>query len=126
MNYPVWPDSGVAYPRTLLNNMRSLPAPPVSSSASHNQEDGNKCPPKYSLSGTDPQRTATAAAAAAAAAAATAVVSSRLNNDDCASGRGQVGSAEKYASLSSYSEDDSLLKVRSSAPSPASFSLSVL
>jgi len=30
MNYPVWPDSGVGYPRTLLNSggMRSLPPPP--------------------------------------------------------------------------------------------------
>ena len=120
MNYPVWPDSGVSYPRTLLNSgsMRSLPPPPPPTGNggthgnSNGNDDGSKCPPKYATPGVVEQRAAAVAAAAAAAAAAASGSSGRLG-EECAGARGQGSVSDKYAPLSSFTDDDSLLKVKS-------------
>ena len=120
MNYPVWPDSGVSYPRTLLNSgsMRSLPPPPPPTGNggthgnSNGNDDGSKCPPKYATPGVVEQRAAAVAAAAAAAAAAASGSSGRLG-EECAGARGQGSVSDKYAPLSSFTDDDSLLKVNS-------------
>jgi hypothetical protein len=143
MNYPVWPDSaGVAgYSRTLLGQggggMRSSlapppPPPPAAPSSAGTADEGgtNKCnPPKYNVTngGTDPttiQRSANHHSSSSAAGGSSSSSAARLNNgDDCGSSGGggsgggarghQLPSADKYAPLSSFTDDDSLLKVNS-------------
>lgn len=142
MNYPVWPDSaGVAgYSRTLLGQsgggMRSSLAPPppppppaaAGSGTVAGDEGGsntNKCnPPKYNVTnGTDPsiQRSANHHSSSSAAGGSSSSAARLNNGDDCGNGgsngggaRGhQLPSADKYAPLSSFTDDDSLLKVNS-------------
>jgi hypothetical protein len=109
------------------------PTQPGSAGTGGADEGGNntnKCnPPKYNVTngGTDPttiQRSANHHSSSSAAGGSSSSSAARLNNgDDCGSGGGggsgggarghQLPSADKYAPLSSFTDDDSLLKVNS-------------
>ena len=108
MNYPVWPDSGVGYPRTLLNSggMRSLPLPPPPASA--NDDGSGKCvsggPGKYAnANGNGSGNGGGAGGGGGDQRSSAPGGSSRLNDEGP---RGQLPP-------SNYNDDESLLKVSS-------------